>query len=250
MSILLLIAELFIVYLLSRRLIQSIYRLVVTIARSRRAAISIVTVIFFPGTVVHELAHLFVAEVLRVRTGKLTLVPESLEGSEIKAGGVMIAETDPLRRTLIGLAPVYVGVAVLAALSYSLTTLIPHGSNGSYGSYGANGWYGVRQETYLATLIGYLLFAVSNSMFSSKEDMKGVIPFTITVGLFAVAAYVAGLRIGLTGGLLTGIVLVIETLVRSLGIVLGVNIAILLGVTVFSQLLKGRGGLKLRNPSG
>ncbi len=79
------------------------------------------------------------------------------------------------------------------------------------------------------------MFAVSNSMFSSKEDMKGVIPFTITLALFLIAGYFAGLRIGLTGELLTVIVRVIETLVRSLGIVLGVNVAVL---TVTSLLLR------------
>ncbi len=82
------------------------------------------------------------------------------------------------------------------------------------------------------------MFAVSNSMFSSKEDMKGVIPFTITVALFAAAGYLAGFRIGLTGELLTKIVLVTEALVRSLGMVLAVNLVVLAVTSVLLGLLR------------
>ena len=213
MEVVFLFAELIFLYLLSRRLIQAIYRLLFTIVRSRSAAIWIVTILFFPGTVVHELAHLFVAEVLRVRTGKITLVPESLEGKEIKAGGVMIAETDPLRRTLIGLSPIYVGVGVLTAISN-----IP----------------------ILPILTFYCMFAVSNSMFSSKEDMKGVIPFTITVALFVAAGYFAGFRLGLTEELLAGLHPVVQALVRSLGMVLGVNLVVLAATSILLAVLAPR----------
>ncbi len=243
MVLLLLLIELLFLYLLSRRVIQTIYLLILRVTRVRSVAISLVTIIFFPGTVVHELAHLFVAEILRVRTGKLTLVPESLEGSEIKAGGVMIAETDPLRRTLIGLAPVYVGIGVLATISWWLPILLdrvfirpPLATQGE-----------ALQNGILLILALYALFAISNSMFSSKEDMKGVIPFTITVAIFATAAYMtglrpvpdgAGLRVGLTGQLLTEVIRIIETLVRSLGLVIGVNVTVLLVVSVFLTILK------------
>lgn len=179
------------------------------LTRSKTIALTILIILLFPGTVVHELAHLFVAEIFRVRTGKLTLVPESLEKPEIKTGSVAIAHTDPLRRTLIGLAPLYVGIATLALLSSFLSQPTTYNS----------------QPTTL--FLFYLMFAVSNSMFSSKEDMKGVIPFIITVGLFIAAGYYAGFRIGLTGELLEKVFMVAQTLVRSLGIVLGINLVLL-----------------------
>lgn len=228
MVLLLFVIELILLYLLSRRLIQSIYRLVFGLVRSPAVAIWIVTIIFFPGTIVHELAHLFVAEVLRVRTGKLTLVPESLDGSEIKAGGVMIAQTDPLRRSLIGLAPTYVGIAVLAALSY----FIRHPLAVLQGD--------VLQNALASGVFFYLLFSISNSMFSSKEDMKGVIPFAITVALFVAAGYIAGFRVGLTGELLENIILVTRTLVRSLGIVIVVNLVVLTAAVALLSLVSHR----------
>lgn len=221
--VLLLLIELIMLSLVSRRLTQVIYAMFVRIFRSKTVSTTILVILLFPGTVVHELAHLFVAEVLRVRTGKLTLVPEALEEGEIKTGSVAIAETDPLRRTLIGLAPICVGVVVLAALSYFLLQNI--------------------NNINLITIITfYIMFAVSNSMFSSKEDMKGVIPFAITVALFIAAGYIAGLRIGLTGQLLTGTLLVIETLVRSLGVVLAVNLVVLAATSALLAILSARNG--------
>jgi len=196
----LLLGELIALAGLSGMLTRSLYICFIRIFRSKTIALTGLIILLFPGTVVHELAHLFIAEILRVRTGKLTLVPESLEPSEIQTGSVAIAQTDPFRRTLIGLAPVYVGIAALTALSFI---------------------------TVLPILTFYGMFAVSNSMFSSKEDMKGVIPFTITVALFVAAGYFAGFRLGLTGELLTKTLLVIETLVGSLGIVLAVNLVTL-----------------------
>lgn len=229
MVLLVLTAEFIFLFLLSRRVIGTLCWLLQILSRSRTIAIWVVSIIFFPGTVIHELAHLFTAEILGVQTGKLTVVPESLEGSDIKAGGVMIAQTDPFRRTLIGLAPVSVGVIVLTALSYLLSqpNLLPDLSV-SISSY---------QFPITRILIFYFLFAVSNSMFSSREDMKGVIPFGITVGLFAGAAYIAGLRIGLTGELLTKMILGLETLVRSLGIVLAVNLLVLFATSILLKVL-------------
>lgn len=255
MVLLLLITELLLLYLLSRRVIGTLYWLLRKISRSRPIAIWVVSIIFFPGTVVHELSHLFTAEILGVHTGKLTLTPEGMEGphfakaswgeTEIKAGGVMIAETDPFRRTLIGLAPVSVGIIVLAALSYFLSSIIisplqnnppgnflpnplPPGENMSWGLW--------------LIIVGlfYLIFIVSNSMFSSKEDMKGVLPFAVTVALFAAAGYFAGFRIGLAGELLTKTLLVIETLVRSLGIVLAVNLLVLAATSLLLSLFSPR----------
>lgn len=232
---LLLILELILLYFLSRRVIQTVFTVLFYLTRSRTVGIWIVTIIFFPGTIVHELAHLFTAEILGVHTGKLTLIPESLEGTEIKAGGVMIAETDPLRRTLIGLAPVYVGIIVLTALSWWIPMLYQQSLLDTQ-----NGVLFSSFSLYTLLFTLYTLFAVSNSMFSSNEDMKGVLPFAITSALFLISGYVAGLRVGLTSQLLTGFNVVTTTLVQSLGIVLGVNLVVLAATSLFLSILSPR----------
>ena len=78
MLALLLAGELVILYFLSRWLSERMFMFFLLLTRSRPAAISFLLVLEFPGTAIHELSHLFTAEILGVRTGKLSLEPESI----------------------------------------------------------------------------------------------------------------------------------------------------------------------------
>lgn len=205
MQALLLIGELIILYAVSSRLTQALYDLVVRLTRSRTIGITTLTLVLFPGTVIHELAHLFTAEVLGVHTGKLTLIPEGLDTDEIKTGSVMIGHSGPLRRYLIGLAPMIVGLVALTALAYFIDWAQ---------------WF-----TWLNLLLVYLLLAVSNAMFSSSEDLKGFVPFALTIIIMVGAAYFAGVRIGLTGTALDVVTRILDGLTKSLGVVLAINLA-------------------------
>lgn len=171
----------------------------------------------FPGTVIHELAHLFTAEILGVRTGKLRLEPESIREDDINAGSVMIAQTDPLRRYLIGLAPLFWGVSALAILAYFLST------SGDMGKWGYVG-------------MAYLIFAVSNTMFPSPADTKGITPFLLTIVVFCAAGYVLGIRFQLSGVALETAMRITDTLTKSLGLVVGMNIVLLLLTSVINGL--------------
>lgn len=222
-----LLAELILLFFFSRWLIQATYDLFILILGARSVAISLITALNFPGTVVHELSHLFTAEILGVHTGKLTLVPDTIQGEEVKAGSVMIAQSDPFRRYLIGLAPVFVGLAAITTLSYFLPGLF-------------RDVFATRVPvwTNVLLLIGdfYLLTAISDSMFSSAEDLKGFIPFIITLGIMAGAAYIAGFRVGITGPALAIATTILDALVKSLGAVLALNVLVLLLVKLLTIL--------------
>jgi hypothetical protein len=219
--------ELIALYLFSQWLTQSLFTFFLLLFRARSVAITCILLLQFPGTVVHELAHLFTASILGVPAGKLTLVPENIREDEIKSGGVSIAASDPFRRYAIGLAPVFAGIMIITAIAYFLPQLIPH-----QGNWGNLGDWGVR------AIVFYLLFSVSNAMFSSKEDLKGFIPFSIVLGLFIAAGYFVGLRIDLTGQALTIATQILTTLVKSLSVVLGVNGIILLLTSLFTRLIQ------------
>ncbi len=228
---LLFLAEFIVLLLLSRALTQSMYALFLLIFRFKPIALSLSTVLLFPGTVIHELSHLFVAEILGVRTGRLTLVPEPIQGEEeIRTGSVMVAHTDPFRRYAIGLAPVFVGLLVLTAIAYWLPTF-------TQSVFQSGAPLASNPNTYYLLGLGYLLFAISNSMFSSPEDLKGFIPFAITLALLIGAAYLAGLRLALTGWGLDIILRILDTLVKSLGVVLAVNALLLLVIHVLIVLI-------------
>lgn len=217
-------------YILSRFLTQRLYTLFFLITNSRSVAITLVILLQFPGTVVHELSHLFAAGVLGVPAGKLTLAPESIRGDSIKTGGVAIGASDPFRRYAIGLAPVFAGILTLTAIAYFLPKL-------TYDTFSTMQGSAVRTvlqkpALYLFVLAGYLMFSISNAMFSSPEDLRGFLPFALVVGLFVAAGYLVGIRIGLTGEALALSTRIVTTLVNSLGIVLLVNI----GLVVVSSL--------------
>ena len=61
-------------------------------------------------------------------------------------------------------------------------------------------------------------------MFSSSEDLKGFLPFLLTLAIIVGAAYMAGLRIGLTGAALSVAMQILDGLTKSLGIVIVLNI--------------------------
>lgn len=217
-----LLGEFVLLFFISRSLTQLLFLFFYRISRSRRVAVSAISTLLFPGTVIHELSHLFTAEILGVPTGRLTLVPEGLTESgdgeqEVRTGSVAIAKTGPFRRAAIGIAPVIVGLAALGVLAYFLST---------------------PRETIWIVLIGYLMFAISNSLFASPEDLVGFWPLAITLSLILGAAWIAGFRIALTGPVLTVTMEVVDSLVRSLGLVLALNILLLLLLQVLLVLTR------------
>ncbi len=238
MLALLLAGELVILYFLSRWLSERMFMFFLLLTRSRPAAISFLLVLEFPGTAIHELSHLFTAEILGVRTGKLSLEPESIRtdpstalGTSITSGSVMIAETDPFRRYAIGLAPVFIGILALTAISYFTPGLVTSVFSSHITFY-------QNPDFYWLLLVGYCLFAISNTMFSSPADLKGFIPFCIVLTVFVVAFYFTGIRIVLTGFMLEEITKIMTTLVNSLGIVLVINMGLLLLMWTLKHLIE------------
>jgi len=228
MLLLILLAELIILYFLSRLLTKTLFTFFLLIFRARSVAISILLVLEFPGTVIHELSHLFTAGILGVKTGKLSLEPESIQTEDITTGSVAIAETDPFRRFAIGLAPMIGGMIILTTIAYFLQQYVPNWNDWRF-------WG-----------LGYLLFAVSNAMFSSPQDLKGFVPFAVTLAIFLSIFYYLGLRIAVTGETLTVATQVVTTLVNSLGVVLAVNLALWAITGLLTTLLMKLFRVKLR----
>lgn len=221
MFILLLVFELIILWLITRRLTQNLYVSLFLLTRSRPVAISIISFIFFPGTVIHELSHLFTAEVLGVHTGGLTLAPEGLEESNVRTGSVMISQTDPIRRAVIGIAPFFVGITALTLFS----TFLPNVYRQTTLDFQNNILFSSISVYYLIFTM-YSLFAISNSMFSSPEDMEGFPAVAITLSLIGVAAYFSGINIGLPIQWMETIQQTLSNLTTNMGYITGFNIVL------------------------
>lgn len=125
---------------------------------STKLGIIFYSIIFLPGTIIHELSHWVVAEVLQVRTGAITIFPDldedSLEGSQ-RLGSVAMVSSDPFRGFLIGLAPFISGLAILAVLGRLLST-----------SFSAD------YPLWQIALIIYGIMVIGNSMMISESDRR------------------------------------------------------------------------------
>ncbi len=99
---------------------QHIQGLALLVFRRPGAASSLYFYLLAPGVIIHELSHWLMAKLLFVRTGDFALFrpdPKSKANGKVTLGYVEVYRSDPVRQSLIGLAPLPVGILVLLALS-------------------------------------------------------------------------------------------------------------------------------------
>jgi hypothetical protein len=175
--------ELIILFILSKSVTQLLSHLFYRITKSRAMTINAMAILYFPGTLFHELSHALMAALLFVPIGHIELFPK-IEGDQVKLGTVEIAHTDPFRRFLIGTAPFLFGTLFILGVLFFATT---------------NNLF---DNVLFIILIGYLVFEIGNTMFSSKKDMEGAIELLIVVAIFAVIFFFLGFRISFSPGVL------------------------------------------------
>lgn len=174
--LLIFILELVLVFLTSRYIFKSIFLFFLVLTKSQKAAISMLSLIFFVGVSIHELSHLLTAEVLRVKTHGIELVPE-LRGTNLKMGSVQVSQSDFLRSFLIGIAPLIVGSSIIISVLWFLSN-----------TYNVNSIFMSPISFLISLLVVYLLFVISNTMFSSNKDMEGALELLILLIIFEVGA--------------------------------------------------------------
>jgi hypothetical protein len=160
------IGELILLFFLSQLITKSLSSIFLKITKSSRATIYLLSFLFLPGVIIHELAHVLAASLLFVRVGNMEFVPV-ITDDRVKLGGVQIEKTGPFRRALIGLAPVFIGgIILLISLFYSLSFFpLP---------------FAVPPVVKWVVEL-YILFEIGNTMFSSKKDLEGTIELLAAV---------------------------------------------------------------------
>jgi len=138
--------------------------------------ITALAILFLPGTMIHELAHALAAGLLGVRVGTIEFMPE-VDGDHVKLGSVQIAQSDPIRRFLIGAAPFFFGTAIMLGILFYFV------QNHLYDNY------------LFIILIGYVVFEIGNTMFSSRKDMEGALELFATIIVIIIILYLLGIRI-------------------------------------------------------
>lgn len=154
-----------ILFFLSRQTTNHLFFFLRRFIKNEKTIYGLVSLIYFPGTILHELSHFFAATILFLKVREVKILPE-FEKNYIKLGKVVYEKKDFVRGFLVGIAPLF-GALFFFYLVYFFQ-LFP------------------AKNFFLNLLFFYLIFTVSSTMFSSKQDLIDlvfIIPFFLFVGI-------------------------------------------------------------------
>lgn len=194
------------------------------------AALMVYFVIVLPGVVIHELSHWLAATLLGVRVRRFSLGPvRKARSRKVSFGSVQVSNADPLRGSLIGLAPLLGGSAVVLGIG---TWVLGIGELAQvFGSGGVEGLLtGVGHLLHVRDfwLWLYFIFAVSNAMLPSESDMAAVRPVLIFLGIAAAVLLIVGGVPAIPAGAVEAVNAVAAYLASAFGLTLAVDLVFML----------------------
>jgi hypothetical protein len=157
------IAQITALFFISRTNIRYIFFLLHSFTSNKNIVYTVIATIFLPGTIIHELSHFLGAMVLLLKVHEIHIFPQWDKGY-IKLGRVVYEKKDVFRSILVGIAPIIVGLLFFWWLS-AISVFSIH-------------------NIYIRIVAVYIIFVVSSTMFSSKQDLVDLI-YIIPVIIFA-----------------------------------------------------------------
>jgi len=152
-------------------------------------AIRLLFYLLLPGVLLHEGSHYVAAKLLLVRTNGINIGIGNTRTRQVSLGSVNIARTDPIRESIVGVAPFVVGLTAI--------WLIVGWGFGVWPNSGfslAQTMQRVRDYMYDWTtwLDLYLIFAVSTAMIPSESDREPWGPVITIFGLGVAILFLLG----------------------------------------------------------
>ncbi|MEK7070376.1 MAG: hypothetical protein AAB966_01075, partial [Patescibacteria group bacterium] len=150
MTVALFVIGLITLHLLAKQSSQMIWIAFHKIIGSTFGSNILLSLLFFPGTVLHEIAHFSFCILLMLPVKEVKVLPE-FHHHQIKLGSVSYIKKGIFRPIIVGIAPLFFGLGFL--------------------------WYIVRFQYFPSpsliqtAIFSYLIFAVSSTMFSSKQEL-------------------------------------------------------------------------------
>lgn len=174
MHYILFLIQLLAIFFLTKKTTNEVFNFFRAVGVEEKTIFIIVSILFLPGTILHELAHFFAAMILFMKVREVKILPE-FEENEIKLGRVLYEKKDFVRGILVGIAPPFAGLLFFWTIAFF--KLFPN------------------QNLLITILLAYLVFAVSSTMFSSKQDLVDIIYVIPIAGILSGLIYVFNLRL-------------------------------------------------------
>jgi hypothetical protein len=223
------LAGLGLLYLTRRKLTADLARLVgrfgggsASPTDKQRAFVWLWSLIFLPGTIVHEMSHLFAAAITGTKIGKVEILPELPRAGigaqfdqpkkSVHLGYVQTQELGLFRGFLVGTAPLFIGLGLLVWLAAPI---------------GLRSFDNLRTSfTIYDLLIIYFFFTISNSLFPSWVDIKHALPLIILGVITVIGLYFSGFNMTLAPD--SPVLIAISSLSKALILSVIINFSILL----------------------
>ncbi len=232
-------------YWLQRWTSQHVQGIGILLFNSSNAGMALLWFVLLPGVVLHELSHWLMAKLLGVPTGRLRLTP-SVQGKQVVLGSVEIKRTDPLRDSLVGLAPFLAGTLALLAIGYWVFDAASLGLAWERGAWGQMGQVLVAAfRVNDAWLWLYLLVAVSNAMMPSPSDRESWRLVLIYLAVVAAIMLLFGWLPALPASLVASLNRSLRTLTYAFALALVISLAFALLLGLLERLLSGLRGRKV-----
>lgn len=190
------------------------------LTRHPRATQIIFAIIFLPGVFLHELSHFLAAKVLRVPTGRFSLIPQLQADGRLRLGYVETGSGGFLRDALIGFAPLITGCAFIAFAAIYWIDLLP-----LWDQFKASDWTQFWNSLEAVTQVPnfwlwfLLTFTVSSMMMPSASDRHAWLP----VGLLAVGLIGLAILAGAGTWMLEHLTPVVNEFLRALALIFGLS---------------------------
>ena len=210
-----------------------------------QAAVLLYALPLFPGIIIHELSHALAATLLGVRVGRMSIRPK-LTGRRVQLGFVPVEKTDVVRASLIGLAPLVTGSAVVLLIGYCVFDVGTIGTALTGGEW-ATLVAGVRGilDAPDAWLWAYVVFAVSNTMMPSRADRQAWMPVFLFLLAVGVAIWVAGLGPAIIQGLADPLDMALGWLVTMCALTIAADVPFMLAIALGERLVGRVKGLQV-----
>jgi len=232
--------------LVQRWLHRDIQAVFLLLTRRPELTIGLFSLIFFPGVLLHETSHYLMAVLLRVPTGRFSVLPKVHPVGALHLGFVETARADFLRDALIGMAPLLSGGAVIAYLGIfrlGLGNLEQWVTQAQWAQF----WQALvqlpNQPDFWVWF--YLAFTISSTMLPSASDRRAWLPVALILVALAGLAVLAGAGPWMLTNLAPRVNQLLLTLATIFGISLVLHLILVVPVSLLANALSRAMRLKV-----